>query len=125
MSLLDPRRLSTAFTCSDARNSRSFLLSFVHLDSEAAFIGSWSAARAAKGVASRSSDRFGFQTDASVALVRGGTTAGPPGPRLKAPVCLPREVGVCAKPWVVPPLLEFIFNLVLMQNAILIRNDDG
>lgn len=28
-------------------------------------------------------------------------------------------------PWVVPPLLEFIFNLVLMQNTISIRNDDG
>lgn len=46
--------------------------------------GHWFAARAEKGVASFCSDRFGFQTDASAALVRGGTTLGPPGPQLKA-----------------------------------------
>lgn len=68
--------------------------------------GSWFAARAEKGVASLHSDRFGFQTDASTALVRGGTTVGPPGPQLKVlpvyqrrSVCV-RTVGVAATTWV-------------------------
>lgn len=37
-----------------------------------------------KGVASLCSDRFGFQTDASLSVVRAGTTVGPPGPLLKS-----------------------------------------
>lgn len=46
--------------------------------------GSWLQARPEKGVAPLCSDRFGFQTDASVAPVRGGTARGPPGPQLNA-----------------------------------------
>lgn len=89
--------------------------------------GSWLQARPEKGVAPLCSDRFGFQTDASVAPVRGGTARGPPGPQLNAlPVYQRRSEEVCG-PWVVPPQPEFIFNLLgvfLMEKCSSIRIDN-
>ena len=49
-----------------------------------------------KGVASLCSDRFGFQTDASMVPGRGGTTVGPPGPQLKA-LSVYRRRSVCVR----------------------------
>lgn len=46
-------------------------------------------------------------------LVRAGTTVGPPGAPAKSPSLFAEGGGCVCLSWVVPPLLEFIFNLGL------------
>lgn len=77
-----PRRLSVSFDSvairSDfaIRHRNRFNFFFLDCPLQGALFmvpGSWFQARLEKGVAPLCSDRFGFQTDASVAPVRGGT----------------------------------------------------